>query len=222
MVTDKIKVLLVDDHQIIRDGVKTMILDEPDIEFAGCAENGIKALEQIKLNQPDIVISDISMPDMTGIELCEKLTNADNSAKVLFLSMYTTDNYIFNAIKAGARGILPKQETTREMLLEAIRTIHSGNEYYAPSISKKMLTNFVSGLKRGTTTETTAKYTLTPREKEILKLYVEGYSNQEVADKLNISIRTVETHKNNIMQKFEFKSTVEMIKFALKNNIVIL
>lgn len=219
---DKIKVMLVDDHQIIRDGVKTMILDENDIEFAGCAENGLKALELIRSTHPDIVISDISMPDMTGIELCEKLVASGSNARVLILSMYTTDNYIFNAIKAGARGILPKQETTREMLLEAIRTIYSGNEYYAPSVSKKMLTNFVSGLKRGSNSEKTAKYSLTPREKEILKLYVEGYSNQEVAENLNISIRTVETHKNNIMQKFEFKSTVEMIKFALKNNIVIL
>lgn len=219
---DKIKVMLVDDHQIIRDGVKTMILDENDIEFAGCAENGLKALELIISTNPDIVISDISMPDMTGIELCEKLSATGSNARVLILSMYTTDNFIFNAIKAGARGILPKQETTREMLLDAIRTIYSGNEYYAPSVSKKMLTNFVSGLKRGSFNEKTAKYSLTPREKEILKLYVEGYSNQEVAENLNISIRTVETHKNNIMQKFEFKSTVEMIKFALKNNIVIL
>jgi DNA-binding NarL/FixJ family response regulator len=220
MVMDKISVFLVDDHQIIRDGVKTMISDEPDIEFVGCADNGVHALKQISDLKPDVVISDISMPEMTGIELCEKIVASGISANVLILSMYTTDNYIFNAIKSGARGILPKQETTREMLLEGIRTIHSGYEFYAPSISRKMLSNFVTGIKKGSTVEQNAKYTLTPREKEILKLYVEGCSNQEVADKLNISIRTVETHKNNIMHKFEFKSTVEMIKFALKNNIV--
>jgi DNA-binding NarL/FixJ family response regulator len=217
-----IKVLLVDDHQIIRDGVKTMILGEEGIEFAGCAENGLNALELIRTRMPDVVISDISMPDMTGIELTRKITELGVSAKVLILSMYTTDDYIFNVIQAGAKGILPKQDTTKEMLLEAIRTLYEGGEYYAPSISKKLMNSVVSGIKKGNVADTSNKYVLTLREKEILKLYVEGYSNREIADRLSISIRTVETHKNNIMQKFEFKSTVEMIKFALKNNIVIL
>jgi DNA-binding NarL/FixJ family response regulator len=217
---EKIKVLLIDDHQIIRDGVKTMIIDEPDIDFIGCAENGINALEILKLQQVDVVISDISMPDMTGIELTTKILEMNSKIKVLILSMYTTDDYIYNAVKAGAKGILPKQETTKQMLMEAIRSIYAGEEYYAPSISKNLMNTYLSGVKKGTVSENTKKYSLTQREKEILKLYVEGFSNQEVADKLNISIRTVETHKNNIMQKFEFKSTVEMVKFALKNNIV--
>jgi len=218
----KIKVMLVDDHQIIRDGVKTMLLDEEDIEFVGSAENGSKAIEMLKVAMPDIVISDISMPDITGIDLTRKLSEMKPDVRVLILSMYTTDDYIYNAIQAGAKGILPKQDTTKEMLMDAIRTLHSGSEYYSPGISKKMISSLVTGIKKGYPSEPVTKYSLTPREKEILKLYVEGYSNQEIADKLNISIRTVETHKNNIMQKFEFKSTVEMIKFALKNNIVIL
>jgi len=216
----KIKVLLVDDHQIILDGVKTMLIDVEDIDFIGCASNGTKALEIIKLHRPDVVISDISMPDMTGIELAAKMTELKLPSNVLILSMYTTDDYIYNAIKAGARGILPKQDTNKEMLLEAIRTIYAGEEYYAPNISKNLMKSYVSKIKNVNSTDKTKSYTLTQREKEILKLYVEGFSNQEVAEKLNISIRTVETHKNNIMQKFEFKSTVEMVKFALKNNIV--
>lgn len=217
----KIRVLLVDDHQIIRDGVKTMLMDETDIHFVGSAENGLMALSMASSLKPDIVISDISMPEMSGIELCKKIVGQIPDCKVLILSMYTTDNYIFDAIQAGAKGILPKQETTREMLLTALRTIYTGAEFYAPSVSRKMLSTFVSGIKRGTHAET-PKYSLTPREKEILTLYVEGCSNKEVANQLNISIRTVETHKNNIMQKFGFKSTVEMIKYALVNNIVIL
>jgi len=219
---EKIKILLVDDHQIILDGVKTMIVEEADINFVGCASNGKIALEMIRLHSPDIVISDISMPDMTGIELTGQIQELHPNCKVLILSMYTTDDYIYNAIKAGARGILPKQDTTREMLLEAVRTIYAGEEYFAPNISKNLMKNYLSGVKKGNNSDDTRKYSLTQREKEILKLYVEGLSNQEVADKLNISIRTVETHKNNIMQKFEFKSTIEMVKFALKNNLVIL
>jgi DNA-binding NarL/FixJ family response regulator len=222
MTKEKIKVLLVDDHQIILDGVKTMIIDEADIVFLGCASTGKKAFEMVKQYFPDLVISDISMPDMTGIELTEKIMELNIDTKVLILSMYTTDDYIYNAIKAGAKGILPKQDTNKEMLLEAIRAIYSGEEYYAPSISKNLMKSYLTSVKKGNITDNTKKYTLTQREKEILKLYVEGFSNQEVADKLNISIRTVETHKNNIMQKFEFKSTVEMVKFALKNNLIIL
>jgi DNA-binding NarL/FixJ family response regulator len=216
----KIKVLLVDDHQIIRVGVQTMIIEESDIDFVGCATNGIEALEMVKQLSPDIIISDISMPDMNGIEFTIKLSELKFQTKVLILSMYTTDDYIYNAIKAGAKGILSKQDTNKEILLEAIRTIDAGEEYYSPNISKNLMKNYLNTVKKSSHPENINKYSLTQREKEILKLYVEGFSNQEVAEKLNISIRTVETHKNNIMQKFEFKSTVEMVKFALKNNLV--
>jgi len=201
---EKIRILLVDDHQIIRDGVKTMIIDEPDIDFVGCASNGSDALEMVKLYLPDIVISDISMPDMNGIELTARISELNSRTQVLILSMYTTDDYIYNAIKSGAKGI------------------YSGHEYYSPNISKNLMKNYLSIVKKGSHPENFNKYFLTQREKEILKFYVEGFSNQEIANKLNISIRTVETHKNNIMQKFGFKSTVEMVKFALKNNLVIL
>jgi DNA-binding NarL/FixJ family response regulator len=217
---NKIKVLLVDDHQIILEGVKTMLIDEEEIDFIGCASNGARALEMIKEKSPDIVISDISMPDMTGIELTTKMTEQFPDTKMLILSMYTTDDYIFNAIKAGAKGILPKQETNKEMLMEALRIINEGEEYFAPNISRNLMRSYVARIKNINVSDKSKNYSLTVREKEILRLYVEGFSNLEVATKLNISIRTVETHKNNIMQKFGFKSTVEMVKFALKNNIV--
>jgi DNA-binding NarL/FixJ family response regulator len=216
----KIKVLLVDDHQIILDGVKTMLIDEEDIDFIGCASDGAQALEIIKLQLPDIVISDISMPDMTGIELTSKIMELKLPSKVLILSMYTTDDYIYNAIKAGASGILPKQDTNKDMLMEAIKTISEGDDYFSSNISKNFMRSYVSKIKNVNATDGLKKFSLTTREKEILKYYVEGFSNQEIAQKLNISVRTVETHKNNIMKKFDFKSTVEMVKFALKNNIV--
>jgi DNA-binding NarL/FixJ family response regulator len=216
----KITILLVDDHQIIRDGVKTMIDSANDMEWVGCATNGEEALQKARCLKPDIIITDISMPEMNGIELTNKIIRTVPSSKVLILTMYTSEDYIYSVIQAGAKGVLPKQDTNREILLEAIRTIQSGQEYYSPSISRVMMKTFVESAKNSSTHEQIKKLTLTVREKEILKLYVEGYTNQEIADKLSISIRTVETHKNNIMQKYNFKTTVEMVKFALRNNLV--
>jgi len=169
---------------------------------------------------PDVVIADLSMPNISGIELTEIITAKYPSVKVLILSMFNNEEYIVNAIRAGAKGYLPKQDSTTEILLEAIRTIHKGDDFFSPSISKIVMKSFVNNLKGSKTNKTAEKIQLTSREKEILKLYVEGFTNTEISDKLNLSIHTVKTHKNNIMQKYNFKSTVEMIKYAIKNKIV--
>ena len=134
--------------------------------------------------------------------------------------MFNNEEYIFSAIQAGAKGYLPKQDSTTEILLEAIRTISNGDEFYSPSISKIVLKSFFKNVKNTSVGDVSKKHQLTSREKEILKLYVEGYTNNEIAEKLSLSVFTIKTHKNNIMQKYNFKSTVEMIKFALRNNIV--
>ena len=217
---DKIKVLLVDDHQIVRDGIKSILTDEQDIILAGSVCNAKEALTFIETNLPDVVIADLSMPNISGIELTEIITAKYTSVKVLILSMFNNEEYIVKAIQAGAKGYLPKQDSTTEILLEAIRTIHNGDDFFSPSISKIVMKSFVNNLKGSKTNKTSEKIQLTSREKEILKLYVEGFTNAEISDKLNLSIHTVKTHKNNIMQKYNFKSTVEMIKYAIKNKIV--
>ena len=217
---DKIKVLLVDDHQIVRDGIKSILTDEQDILLTGSVGNAKEALAFIETNLPDVVIADLSMPNISGIELTEIITAKYASVKVLILSMFNNEEYIVNAIRAGAKGYLPKQDSTTEILLEAIRTIHKGDDFFSPSISKIVMKSFVNNLKGSKTNKTAEKIQLTSREKEILKLYVEGFTNTEISDKLNLSIHTVKTHKNNIMQKYNFKSTVEMIKYAIKNKIV--
>jgi len=214
------RILIVDDHQIVRDGIKRIITDENDIELIGSIGSGKDALAFIKSNQPDIVIADLSMPNMSGIELTETISKLYPKIRVLILSMFNNEEYIVSAIQAGAKGYLPKQDSTTEILLEAIRTIASGDEFYSPSISKIVVKSFVNNVKNTGMGEIAKKHQLTTREKEILKLYVEGYTNNEIAEKLNLSVFTVKTHKNNIMQKYNFKSTVEMIKFALRNNIV--
>jgi DNA-binding NarL/FixJ family response regulator len=157
---------------------------------------------------------------MSGIELTERLMKLSTDIKVLILSMFNNEEYIFSAIQAGAKGYLPKQDSTTEILLEAIRTISNGDEFYSPSISKIVLKSFFKNVKNTSVGDVSKKHQLTSREKEILKLYVEGYTNNEIAEKLSLSVFTIKTHKNNIMQKYNFKSTVEMIKFALRNNIV--
>ncbi len=214
------KILIVDDHQIVRDGIKRILTDENDIELIGSVGSGKEALDFIKCTQPDIVITDLSMPNMSGIELTEKIIKLYPEIKVLILSMFNNEEYIVSAIQAGAKGYLPKQDSTTEILLEAIRTIANGDEFYSPSISKIVMKSFINNVKSSNVSDVAKKHQLTSREKEILKLYVEGCTNNEIAEKLNLSVYTVKTHKNNIMQKYNFKSTVEMIKFALRNNII--
>jgi len=216
----KTRVLIVDDHQIVRDGITRILTDEKDIELIGSVGSGKEALDFIKSATPDIVIADLSMPNMSGIELTERLNAINLNIKVLILSMFNNEEYIISAIQAGAKGYLPKQDSTTAILLEAIRTIANGEEFYSPSISKIVMKNFINNIKSTSVSNIAKKHQLTSREKEILKLYVDGYTNNEIAEKLNLSVFTVKTHKNNIMQKYSFKSTVEMIKFALRNNIV--
>ncbi|HPD95563.1 MAG: response regulator transcription factor [Bacteroidales bacterium] len=218
---DIIRVLIVDDHQIVRDGIQSILTGEPDIELIGSVGSAQKALSIIKTkNPPDVLIADLSMPDMSGIELTEHITENYPAVRVLILSMFSDEEYIVRAIQAGAKGYLPKQDSTTELLLEAIRVIYKGEDFFSPSISKVVMKSFVNSVKKAKTGDTSKKVQLTGREKEILKLYVEGFTNTEISEKLNLSVYTVKTHKNNIMQKYNFKSTVEMIKFAIKNNIV--
>jgi DNA-binding NarL/FixJ family response regulator len=217
---EKIKVLIVDDHQIVRDGIKSILADEEDIELIGSIESASEALEFIECSLPNVVIADLSMPNMSGIEFTEKLSNLFPSIQVLILSMFSNEEYITQAIQAGAKGYLPKQDSTTELLLEAIRAVYNGDEYFSPSVSKVVMQNFVRNAKHSKNSDAISKNQLTQREMEILKMYVEGFTNSEISANLNLSIYTVKTHKNNIMQKYNFKSTVEMIKFAIKNNIV--
>lgn len=217
---NKIRVLIVDDHQIVRDGIKRLLKDEDDIELIGSVGSGKEALDFIKCNRPDVLITDLSMPNMSGIELTGKLEKLCPDIKVLILSMFNNEEYIVSAIQAGAKGYLPKQDSTTEILLEAIRAISKGDEFYSPSSSKIVLKGFIQNVKNTSVGDVVKKHQLTSREKEILKLYVEGCTNKEIAERLSLSVFTVKTHKNNIMQKYNFKSTVEMIKFALRNNIV--
>lgn len=214
-----IRVILVEDHQIVRDGIKSLLAEDQGITICGEAASGQECMETLKKNAADVIIMDISLPDTSGIELTKTITAEYPHIRILVLSMHTGEDFIFNAIKAGARGYLPKN-TTRKELVEAVHAIHLGEEYFSSSISNIILKSYIKKAKTGDKEEQPTEDKLTAREIEILKLFAGGMSNQEIADKLFISIRTVESHKNHIMQKLELNSTVDLIKFAIKNKII--
>jgi DNA-binding NarL/FixJ family response regulator len=216
---NRIRVILLDDHQIVRDGIRALLGGSDDISIAGEASNFNELLELLKLTEPDVVLTDISLPEVSGIEITRFLTENHPQIKVLILSMHTGEDFIFNALKAGAKGYLPKNTTRRE-LIEAIQSVHNNQEFFSSQISNIILKSYVRKAKTADTQKQETEEVLTAREIEILKLFAGGMSNQEIADKLFISIRTVESHKNHIMQKLELKSTVDLIKFAIKNKIV--
>ena len=214
----KIRLFLVDDHQIVRDGIRALISDSDNVDIIGEASCGDELMEKLRVSVPDVLMLDISMPDMSGIEVTRNVIENYPTVQVLILSMYTNEEFIFNAIKAGARGYLPKN-TTREELLTAVETVSHGKEYYSDSVSDIMLKSYVRIAKDDEKPQDKKDAALTTREIEILKLFAGGLSNQEIADKLFISIRTVESHKNHIMQKLDLKTPVDMVKYALRNKI---
>lgn len=208
-----------DDHQLVRDGIKALLVSAEDLTILGEASSGKECFEKIAMEPPDILILDISLPDTNGIEITKRISAEYPDTRVLILSMYTNEDFIFNSVKAGARGYLPKN-TSREELLCAIHAIYQGEEFFADSISRIMLKSYVRKAKEDDTLLQVRPVPLTSREIEILKLFAEGFINKEISDQLDISIRTVETHKNHIMKKLELKSTVELIKYAIRNKIV--
>lgn len=215
----KTSVIIADDHTIVRDGIKALLSEQEDIIIIGEASNGSELFRLLSLTTADIILLDISMPDLSGIEICERLRTEYPQIKVLFLSMYTTEEYIFNAIKAGAHGYLPKNISQPE-LLEAIRSISQGREYFNETISNIILKSYINKAKNAETENDIREHSLSKRELEVLRLFAEGFSNSEIGTRLFISPRTVESHKNHIMQKINLKSPVDLIKFAIKNHIV--
>jgi DNA-binding NarL/FixJ family response regulator len=219
MAKNKIRVFLVDDHQIVRDGIKALLTDTENVFVVGEALNGSELLANIDKAKPDIILMDISLPDISGLELTKQVLQSNDGINVIILSMHVHEDFITSAIAAGAKGYLPKN-TSKSELLKAIEIVYAGREYFGEAISKIMLDNYVASVRKPKELPSDEdKSNLSGREIQILKMHVEGLSNKEISDQLFISIRTVESHKNHIMQKLGIKSNVELIKYALKNNI---
>lgn len=212
----KIKIILVDDHQIIRDGIRALFNGCTDIEIIAEAADAAECLQQLRLRQADVALIDISLPGISGIKLTEQLSVLYPSLKVLILSMHLNEAYISGAIKAGAKGYLAKN-TTREELISTIHLIAEGKKYLGKDVSEVITSGFVRRLQAN---ENENKEVLSKREMEILRLTAEGLGNREISQKLFISIRTVESHKNHIMQKLGLKSSVELVRYAIKSGLI--
>ncbi len=212
----KIKLFLVDDHEIVRDGLKSLLGNKEEIAIIGEAASGKEFFEFLNNEVPDILLLDISLPDMSGIDIAKKLNETNPELGILILSMFTDEDFVINAIKVGARGYLPKN-SKKDELINAIKTVYEGGEYYPAEISRIIARSYINRVKND---DAGLIELLTEREREVMLFVVEGLSNSGIADKLFISVRTVETHKTRILQKLQLKSTVELVKFAIKNKII--
>jgi two-component system response regulator NreC len=214
-----IRIFLAEDHDLVRDGLKALLSGIPDIRIIGEAANGESLFEKLKIVVPDVLVLDISLPDISGIEITARLHREYPEIRVLILSMYTHEDFIIGAIRAGAYGYLPKN-TTRDELVKAIYTVSRNEEFFGESISRVLLKRYIHTARSHPAVHGNNYFNLTSREQEILKQYAEGFKNKEIGEHLGISIRTVETHKNHIMKKLGCRSPVEMVKFAIKHRII--
>jgi two-component system response regulator DegU len=216
-----VKIVLADDHGIVRDGIKSTLRDEKTFKIVGEASNGLEAIERVKTLAPDIIIIDINMPEMNGIDATTIITKKYPNTKSLVLSMHDNEDYILKSIEAGASGYLLK-DTNKEEFVKAIKAVAKGEKYFSTSISNILATGYLHRIKKEGTRvgEDDSESGLTRRENGILKLIVQGRSNREIADSLSISIRTIEVHRSNMMKKLKVKNAVELVKFAMENNLV--
>lgn len=215
----KIKCIIVDDHQLVRDGIKALLAESQSVEVIAEATGGSELMSLLKTFEPQIILMDLSMPGIPGFDLIKMVKKNYPAIHILVLSMFMGEDYVFHALKAGAQGYIHKN-TTRKELLQAICTVSSGSEYFSDEVSAIILKSYIRKVKNDVAENEDKSKELSSREFEILRLFAEGHSNQDIASKLFISIRTVESHKNHIMQKLELKSTVDLVKFAIRNGII--
>lgn len=213
----KISVLLVDDHAILRDGLKIAINTDENLIVAGEAGEGNEALKLIEEIQPTVVVMDINMPGMNGIETVKELRKKNKKTKILILTMHEDEDYIFDAISAGVDGYIFKM-SDMELFLDAVKTVASGNNYYAQKVSETLVDNYKNREKLKSKKE--GQTPLTKREKEILKMITIGETTNDIAEKLFISFFTVSKHRKNIMKKLKVKNTAELVRYAFENKLV--
>lgn len=213
----RIKLLLVDDHAIVRAGLRMLLQAQADMEIVGEVDTGRAAVMQAKDLAPDVVLMDISLPDIDGFEATRQIKRAAPDVAILALTMHESDEYFFKMLHAGASGYVPKKAAPTD-LVSAIRTVHEGGVFLYPSVAKALVHDYLGRVAEG---GARASYDgLTDREQEVLRLIADGLSNQEIADKLTISVKTVERHRANIMGKLNLHSRTELVKYAIRKGLI--
>jgi DNA-binding NarL/FixJ family response regulator len=215
----KIKVVLTDDHLIVRNGLRTLIEDEEDIEIVAEAGDGEEAIERVKSFQPDIIMLDITMPGMTGIQAAEVIGKQFPQTRMIMLSMHENEHYILKSVEAGAMGYLLK-DSSQDEILKAIRVVAKGERYFNTEISGYIINGYLQKLQNPETIDKKEKDPLSKKEKLVLKELTQGMSSREIAEKLGLSIRTVDVHRANMMKKLKVKNAVELVRLALEQKLV--
>lgn len=215
----RIRVLLVDDHALLRAGLAMLLNAQPDIAVAGEAATGLEAIEMAQSLDPDIILMDITMPQMGGIEAATRIKERTPASRIIFLTMHEDEAFLRETLKAGASGFIPKKAADSD-LLSAIRAVFRGEVYIHPAMTRSLIDNLFLEAKGMEKPETDAYERLSDREKEVLQLVAQGYTNNQMADKLFLSVKTVETYKARLMEKLDFHSRVELVRFALRKGLL--
>jgi two-component system, NarL family, response regulator NreC len=214
---EKIRVFLVDDHTVVRQGLRRILESDDEIEIVGEAGDGRTAIDLVQKLRPHVVVMDVAMPELNGIEATRQIVKRVEGAKVLVLSMHGDDVYVRQALKAGARGYLLKDSEDLD-LIKAVKAVRAGGSFFSPPVSKVVLSGYLGDKADGDAEDSVAR--LTDREREVLQLIAEGKTNKEVAHALSVSVNTIETHRKHIMEKLDLHNTAELVRFAIRTRIV--
>ncbi len=214
---DKKTVFIAEDHQLFRDGLKAMLAAREGLEVVGEARDGLEAINSIKKKQPDLLLLDLSMPRLSGISVIKELRRHFSDMRILVLTIHESDQYVIETFEAGANGYCIK-DASREELLLAINSILNGKTYISPGIADNVMEGYLEGHKK--IKSKSSWENLTHREREVLKLLAEGYTNKQIGDLLNISVKTVEKHRANIMQKLNLHNAAALTAFAIDQGLV--
>lgn len=212
------RILIADDHELVREGLRRLLGSRPDWEVCGEAANGRQAVELTRQLRPDLVILDFAMPELNGLEAARQIRQAWPRIEVLLLSMHETDQLVRDVLAAGVRGFIFKSDTGR-LLVQAVEALLQHRPFFTGKVAEQMLEGFLQPAQ--TVPAASASELLTPRERQIVQLVAEGKSSKEVAAALGISVRTAETHRTNILRKLHLHSTAELVRYAIRNQIIL-
>ncbi len=212
-----INVFLADDHTVLRDGLRLLLETQPDVKVVGEAAGGRETVQQVMQLRPDIVIMDIAMPKLNGIAATQQIREACPSTQVIILSMHSTDEHVFRALEAGARGFVLKEAAGSEVV-SAVRAVHAGQRYLSQKITNEIVDDYVEQRRAGELESPLAR--LTPRELEVLQYVVEGKSNTAIAETLFLSPKTIETYRSRMMDKLDIDNLPDLVRFAIRHELI--